>query len=474
MDINNLHIINESAVLRVENPIYDGLGGPIQEAAIADFKVKDVQAVYPLINALNSEKITRNSTYYPRQELIGKKNKSNPTGYSSWVLPYAKPVIEEHRLSDGWNPASSPLGRVLMSSYKPHEASKIIPAKGGMPGYEKGDGAMQFVCCISDQTAVPKVLGGAFHTVSIGANAEGLIESISGQDLIQLRRQGKELPPYSRGQRYNVGNKEQLSYWTYKGIRGAEVSYVNSPSDTDAYTQDSDIGIDNVRMLLGQKKIGENTFEFCDALTLENVLEMSSSEYYAIAPDAEFIESQKRPKQWNIAFSGEKEAEKADVTESTKEPITENTIVVDKDNNSFKVVKVLNSEYILGRQLIGNKESLNIKKLEQKNITKTGEAIQLSITDNLTEKEKTELKEYFKKKSDPNSEILKNSPFSIPLLALHNKESWDNVDLNWAWSFKQVMENCLDSNTLQLWGIGLGISKESLEKINATIDKVQK
>jgi hypothetical protein len=271
---------------------------PVLEAAIADMRVKDVNVIYPLIRAINSNKLTRNNTLYTGEALIGRKNNINPRGYSSWVMPHPKPVITNHNLTGGMFEApDTPMGRIMFASYKKHtHPTSIIPAGKGMPGFVEGDGAMYFVAPISDQQEIPKVLGGAYYTVSIGSMAGKIIESISGQDLVALKRQGKDWPAYNKGDKVIIDGKECLCYWEMHDLDGREVSFVNVPSDTHGFVVDPNIGTEGLRVLLGEKKVGSKEFSFFDALTLEKVMELSSEEHAAFAPDFDLVDSIKLQK----------------------------------------------------------------------------------------------------------------------------------------------------------------------------------
>lgn len=287
----NPDIIIESAVLGLENPIRNDPNQPILEASIADLKVKDVRAVYPMIRAINSNKLTRNKTFYPAESLIGRKKPTDPTGYCSFVMPDAKPVIREHRLQGGmFSEPDTPMGRMVYAAFK-RKTDGLVPAENGLPGYHEGDGHLRLVPAVTDPEAVTRVLGGAYYTVSIGSRVEKIIESISGLDIATLRRQGKELPPFERGEWYEIDGKRMLSYWRMGEIRAQELSFVNVPSDNHAHVVDPDIGEDGIRLLLGEKKPGAKEFAFFDAVTLEKVMELSEEEHFAFAPSIPLVDS---------------------------------------------------------------------------------------------------------------------------------------------------------------------------------------
>jgi len=262
-------IFNESVQLQVENPIITK-NMLFTEAMIGDIKVSEVRAVYPLIRAINSSRLTRNFTFYPRESLSGKFHEENPTGYSSFVKPYGKPILTEHRAQDdaySGDKADIPMGRVVAAGYQKagKEAVMTAPKKRYVPGTVEGDGYLWIVPAITDPESINRVLSGTYHTVSIGSDVENVYESISGEDIAKLRREDKELPPYRRGQVYN----NSLSYWTMGPITGRECSYVNMPSDERAGNLSTDIGINGIKLLVGDKKVGSKEFRFYDAKTGE-------------------------------------------------------------------------------------------------------------------------------------------------------------------------------------------------------------
>jgi hypothetical protein len=146
-----------------------------------------------------------------------------------------------------------------------------------------------------------------------------VIESISGEDLVALRKEGKQPPEFERGNLYKINGKEQLCYWTMGGVRGKELSYVNNPSDEHAANIKKDIGQEGMQLLLGQRK--GNEFAFYDALSLEEVLSLSKEEYFAFAESSEFIDSQKTRTYFNLNSNTVSEINKSTATEETNESI---------------------------------------------------------------------------------------------------------------------------------------------------------
>lgn len=315
----------EHATLGVSNPVIEDSSIEITEALLADIKIKEVRAIYPLVKAINSGRLTRNMTFYPAESLIGKNKGDDPTGYASFVKPYGKPVIREHQsqnvpglLGNSEN-ADVPMGRIIYGGFKKRvekvDGPGTLPSKKYVPGTVEGDGSMFMVPAITEPEAITRVLGGAYQTVSIGSRVDNVWESISGKNIAEIRRKGEELPPYERGQLY----EGKLSYWKMGDVKGVELSFVNVPSDEYAGVVDPDIGAEGIRLLVAEKKSGKsNEFNFFDAKTQDKV-ELNLDEY--VVDESFFVDSAKVGQHiWWLS-------ETANVTESqeietSEEPMT--------------------------------------------------------------------------------------------------------------------------------------------------------
>lgn len=285
--------IRESAQLQVVNPLLLDPGQPLESAFVADMSVNNVRSIFPFIRAINSNRITRNYTFYTKNSLVGKNKVGECSGYRSWVEPWGKPIIREHNLQAQdslFGPvgeADIPMGRAVYSTYvkRTKEEVQTPHPKPGFPGTLEGDGYMAIVAAITSEEAINRVLGRVYHTVSIGADVESVIESISKIDIAKAYRNGEEMPEYRRGQVYDG----QLSYWEMGPLFGRELSFVNAPSDEGAGVQHTDIGEYGLQLLLGQKKMGTKEFAFYDAKSLEWV--MDSAMEGAWDPTYEMIDS---------------------------------------------------------------------------------------------------------------------------------------------------------------------------------------
>ena len=264
---------NEFITLGLENPVSD-LRKPFNEMAYAELALSKAKAIYPLIRAITTAKITRNSTFYPAESMLNiGLEKEAPTGYLSFLYPYARPVITEHRLQDdGSIKGDEPIGRIVSSFWKGHTSEK---ATGLKPGFIEGDGALYLVPAITDPEGIRKISGGIYQTVSIGTKVKSAIESVTGVDLANPK-EGDELPQWRPGTvvEDKKGNR-QLSFLTMDGIEGRELSFVNAPSDTHAQIQKKDLGKSGIRLLTGHKT--REGVKFYDISTREQVFVESTN-----------------------------------------------------------------------------------------------------------------------------------------------------------------------------------------------------
>ena len=264
-----MKLLREFVELGLQNPL-DTYNKPFSEAAYSDIKLSSVKAIYPLIRAITTNKITRNFTLYPAECMtdIGTESES-PRGYLSFVYPYPRPVITEHRLSDNSKgKADEPIGRVIASFWKEHTSDKQTDLR---PGFVEGDGALYLVPAITDKKGIEKVTSGIYHTVSIGTRAFSARESVTGTDIINPKEKDS-IPDWSPGSivEDDDGNKK-LSYIEVLSVEGREISFVNAPSDTHAQIKKTDLGKDGIRLLTGMKT-KEGDVKFYDIATREEVM----------------------------------------------------------------------------------------------------------------------------------------------------------------------------------------------------------
>ncbi len=265
---------NEYINLKLKDPVSD-LDKPFNEMAYADLALGKAKAIYPLIRAITTNKLTQNCTLYPASCMLeAGENESAPNGYLSFLYPYAKPVITEHRLQDEMfgTKADEPIGRIVSAYWKGHTSEK---AEGLKPGFVEGDGALYLVPAITDPEGIRKVTSGIYQTVSIGTSVSSVIESVTGYDLANLK-DNESAPEWRPGSIVadDKGNK-QLSYLEVRKITGRELSFVNAPSDTHAQIQKRDLGKDGLRLLTGLKT--KEGVKFYDIKTREQVFVESTN-----------------------------------------------------------------------------------------------------------------------------------------------------------------------------------------------------
>lgn len=238
-----------------------------EEGLTAPLPDKIPSVIYPSIRAISADKITANLTYYPKEELIG--SVEDGTGLSTWVMPYAKPVITNHNLQPGFlSQASEPLGRIV-------GARILEDAKGSF---------VNLLAEVSDPDAIQKILSGRYKTVSIGGTAKDVVCSICGCSLM------KEGCDHYKGERYKVLDKstnkvvEALCYYIYKGLKAYEVSYVNAPSDDDATTLIADLGKGGASSWLSDKSVFSTAESYTPSTSDERPLAFFSESFLGNQP----------------------------------------------------------------------------------------------------------------------------------------------------------------------------------------------
>lgn len=287
----------------------------LTESRAAELDLQGVRAIYPLIRAIPTDSLTKNYTLYTRAAALDAGTPEVPAGYTSFVQPYAKPVITAHNLHGTITTSPDiPMGRVIWSGWKRRTRDETITY---IPGTKKasyqGTGYMAMVAAITDPQAIERVLNGIYSTVSIGTMANSVTESISGTDLIEAQREGKAMPRYIRGQEYDG----KLCYYIVNGFEAQEISYVNSPAAPLAGNMVKDIGEAKVKLLLGERT-GKEEFKFYDIVTKEYV-DMSEVTDFAFDESFNFKDSwAPTNKYWQMNFEPEREEEGQNELEAIK------------------------------------------------------------------------------------------------------------------------------------------------------------
>lgn len=260
----------------------------LSESRAAELDLQGVTAIYPLIRAIPTDSLTLNYTVYTQRAALEKGTPEEPRGYTSFVHPYAKPVITNHNLEGSLlGSPDVPMGRVIWTGWKRRQSNDPVTPVEGTKLSHQGTGYITMVAAITDPIAIQRILNGQYHSVSIGSRATSVIESISGVDIVAAQNEGRTIPRYIRGQRY--GADEKLCYYSIRSFEADEISYVNRPAAPTAHNLSKDIGEAQAQMLLG-KRIGKESFKFYDILTKEEV-DLGGIEEFAFDESYNFKES---------------------------------------------------------------------------------------------------------------------------------------------------------------------------------------
>lgn len=186
-----------------------GVDKHFRESAMSD----DLPLViFSEIRAITADKVTRNFTCYPTNELIG--NPSIGTGAQSFVYPYPVPILRDHAASPSFltGLASDCYGRIYNASFVSEASS---------------NGWVRAVAAITDPWAVSMVLSGRWLTTSIGVTVDGIYCSICQKGGLNINMLEQGCCEHQRGEAYDG----ELCYWSMAGIRADELSFVNVPAD---------------------------------------------------------------------------------------------------------------------------------------------------------------------------------------------------------------------------------------------------
>jgi polyhydroxyalkanoate synthesis regulator phasin len=168
------------------------------------------------VRAITANKITRNFTYYPVEELKG----DGKFGVVSFTKPYPIPVMKHHITTPmpfGGPADPTPIGRVVNAKF-------VEEGRGG--------GYIEVTAKIVDPQAIEAIRDGRLMTVSIGHIPSRVECSICGANILE------QMCPHERGMCYNKeGNPDpegKVCYHVMRGIQAIELSFVNVPSDNSA------------------------------------------------------------------------------------------------------------------------------------------------------------------------------------------------------------------------------------------------
>jgi len=199
----------------------------IKESSLAETP----EVIFTEIRAITANWITRNNTFYPKKELVGKAEEG--TGAISFYYPYPVPVLKDHASAGGFfgGEVSPPFGRVYNAQF--------------VNEHRSGGGWVKAIAAITDKDAIEKILTGRWLTVSIGSSVDSVTCSICKRDLVK-----EGLCDHYKGQTYDG----DLCHWILGGIRMDEISFVNVPSDVNAGVVNPTLPESEARVLLGGSK----------------------------------------------------------------------------------------------------------------------------------------------------------------------------------------------------------------------------
>jgi hypothetical protein len=169
------------------------------------------------MRAITANKVTRNKTFYPVEELEGD---GVSKGYITALKPYPIPIMLDHRTT----------GNSLVSSDMPIPVGRVVDARVVRKGRGRKEGYLEVDALLFDRRVMEMVMDGRFLTVSIGQIPHRVECSVCGEAV-----QGVECPHgHMRGNTYEWHGELKQCYHIMRGIELIEISFVNVPSDSDA------------------------------------------------------------------------------------------------------------------------------------------------------------------------------------------------------------------------------------------------
>lgn len=237
--------------------------------------------IFTEIRAITGNKITLNKTYYPAESLIGDPNKGS--GVISYCYPYPVPMIRDHILSPGggfFGPesfASEPYGRIYNANYVTETS---------------GSGWVRAVAAITDPWAISMVLTDRFRTVSQGGSTKEVYCSVCKALGAKINMVEEGPCEHMKGEHYEVAGEDIECYWIFGPIFAKELSFVNSPSDTDAGVRRRNLSEAEARTLLAGTDgeflldLGRGTQESCNSRVMSEALGVSRYVYDGIVEKA--------------------------------------------------------------------------------------------------------------------------------------------------------------------------------------------
>lgn len=169
------------------------------------------------LRAITANKVTRNRTFYPIEELEGD---GVSKGYITAIKPYPIPILLDHRTTSN----------AQVSAEMPLPVGRAVDARVVRKGRGRKEGYLEIDALIYDRRVMEMIMDTRFLTVSVGQIPDRVQCSVCGADV-----DGYECPNgHARGGTYEWNGEIRSCYHIMRGIELVEVSFVNVPSDSDA------------------------------------------------------------------------------------------------------------------------------------------------------------------------------------------------------------------------------------------------
>lgn len=185
----------------------------LTDDVIKEYSLDDRSPGYVVEIAAIHEGLTANFTKYTKDELSA--------SVTSWVEPYAKPVITNH------DTHSEPIGRIMAARN----------------GSDDGRFCLFLQAGIGDADAVEKFKDKRYLTGSVGGSVESAICTICGADWAKPTDDYSLPCEHRRGRTYD----DRIAALEMRGITWREYSMVNVPADSSSGVRDSEDSVGWVR-----------------------------------------------------------------------------------------------------------------------------------------------------------------------------------------------------------------------------------
>lgn len=222
------------------------------------------------LRAITANKVTRNRTFYPLEELEGD---GVSKGYITVLKPYPIPIMLDHRTT----------GNALTSADMPVPVGRAVDARVVRKGRGRREGYLEVDAVIYDRRVIEMVLDGRFMTVSIGQIPERVECSVCGTQV-----EGYACPNgHERGGTYEWQGELRSCYHIMRGLELIEISFVNVPSDSDAVVLSK--ALDSGTLTMGGLEMADID-SLKDVVVHESVGEQSDDRFDVVDESVEDVE----------------------------------------------------------------------------------------------------------------------------------------------------------------------------------------